>query len=182
VETNVERVALPNRWRTQIAGRTEQVAGQRIVVGRVVVHVDRHDLLSLGDVNGASGPGQGQRFRPALPKFAGIGAGLNRYLILLKEPLSFFARRSALAVIHPVNRLGHADSPSVGLSFHCIGIPVADVQWVRVVAATRRFFHRFAKTSSPGRQLGLTAESLLAKVPPTIANQRKDSPGFGSNY
>ena len=50
---------------------------------------------------------QGQRLGGALLLLAGVGDGVDLDFVLLKEPLSSLARRSALAVIHPVNRVRH---------------------------------------------------------------------------
>jgi hypothetical protein len=79
-----------------------------------MVHVDGDYFLALGDMNDASGFGQGQRLGAALFMFARIQDGFGFDGVLLKEPLSSLARRSTLAMIHPINLGRHARAPFDG--------------------------------------------------------------------
>jgi hypothetical protein len=51
--------------------------------------------------------GQGKGFCASLPLFAGIGCRLDGNRVLLKEPLSFLATGSALAMVQPIDVRGH---------------------------------------------------------------------------
>jgi hypothetical protein len=109
VESDIDRFAPHNRWRPQIAGWAEHLTHER-VVGRVLLHVKRYDLLSLGDMNDVGGFRQRKRLGSAFLFLVRIDRCLDFYLVLLKEPLSFLARRSAIAVIHPINIRRHGFS------------------------------------------------------------------------
>jgi hypothetical protein len=63
-------------------------------------------------MNDARGLRQCERLGFALLLLVGIDHGGRFDVVLLKEPLSFLARRSALAVVHPVDRVGHCKTPS----------------------------------------------------------------------
>jgi hypothetical protein len=84
------------------------MARQRVIVGSVLLHVEGDDLLAAGHVNRVRGLRQGKRLGSALSFFAGVGDSLDLDRVLLKEPLSSLARRSALAVIHPID-VRHGD-------------------------------------------------------------------------
>ena len=93
--------------RTQVPRRTEHLARERLVVRRVLPHVERDELLPLGDVNDMRRLRQRKRFGPPLPFFARVGYRFDFHGVLLKEPLSFLARRSVLAMVHPIDLAWH---------------------------------------------------------------------------
>lgn len=78
---------------------------QGIIIRSILLHIKGDDLLALGDNNLVDGSCKSQGFGPAFALFAGIGDNLHVDVILLKEPLSAYARGSTFAVVHPVD--GH---------------------------------------------------------------------------
>src|SRR5258708_1037099 len=106
-EADVERLAFLDGRRTQVPRRTKKMARQRVVARGVLLHVESDDLLAARDVNRVRRPRQRERLGPALLLLAGIGGVFDLDRVLLKEPLSPLARRSALAVIHPIDGMRH---------------------------------------------------------------------------
>src|SRR4051812_49324559 len=80
---------------------------QRFIVGRRALHVKRDDVLAPDDYDAGGAAGQRQGLGPSLFLLAGIGPFLDFNFMILKEPLSFLTRHSALAVIEPVDGLSH---------------------------------------------------------------------------
>lgn len=95
---------MPDGRSFQVAGRPKQMSRQSVVVGRVGFHVENDDVLTARDQDALDRAGQFDGFLPSALLLAGIDdlGGLADG-VLLKEPLSFRATRSALAVVHPVN-------------------------------------------------------------------------------
>ena len=107
VEANDQLLPHPQRRRPQITGWAEQVFGQRVVVGWVLLHIKMDDLLPLRHVDVRSGGGQFQRGVPAEFLFGGVDFLFGRRVGFRKEPLRFLARGSARAVIRPIDLFGH---------------------------------------------------------------------------
>ena len=76
---------------------------KRLIIRRVALHIETNDFLAPGNDDVRRGTSQCQRILRALLLFARIDDCVGRDLVLLKEPLSLLAARSAFAVIEPVD-------------------------------------------------------------------------------
>jgi hypothetical protein len=90
-KSNQKHLAAANGRRPQIACRSEEMSGQRVVVGRLAIHVEGDELLALGNHDFVSRFGQCQRFGASFALFAGVGNRCRLEVIFLKEPLSLAA-------------------------------------------------------------------------------------------
>jgi hypothetical protein len=107
-EADEESLAQAQRRRFEVAGGAEEVPREGVVVGRRGPHVEGDDFFAAGDDDSADGFGELQRLVAAALVLAGVeDLGRRGVVVRLKEPLSFLAPRSALAVVHPVDALRH---------------------------------------------------------------------------
>jgi hypothetical protein len=113
IEADEECLTVTQRRGFQVARRAEEMLDQFVVGWRRPVHVKRDDLLALRDDNSFNAFCQGQRQAAPFFLLRGVGAFTDGMRRLLKEPLSFLAGRSTLAMVHPVDFHRHADSFSV---------------------------------------------------------------------
>src|SRR5262249_35218881 len=111
VEANQQRVTQPNRRRLEVARWPKQQPGQLVVRRGRLLHVDGDHLLAAADDDSLHRLRERKRLLAALLHLRGVGLLANVPFALLKEPLSLLAAGSALAMIHPVNRLSHETPP-----------------------------------------------------------------------
>lgn len=114
VEADVERVALLDGGGAEVAGGAEQVGGQFVVVGGVLGQIEGDDLFALGDMDDTGRLRERQGRRPIFLVLAGVGVGLDVDLVPLEEPPSLLARDSRLAMVQPIDAVGHEFTPRYG--------------------------------------------------------------------
>lgn len=106
VEANKERSAFPNRRRTEVARRTEQVCQERLFVGLIARHGEHGDLAAFGHDDRGGFRRQIEGLSSA--KFdRRVDGFLNGDSMFRKVPLRFDARVSAPAAVVPVYSIGH---------------------------------------------------------------------------
>src|SRR5262245_1924619 len=96
---------------------------ERVVIRGIGLHVEGDDFLAPGDDHGAHSLRQGEGLDAATAVFGRVeDLNWNCVMMRLKEPLSFLAARSALAMIHPVDDWSHKPPPLSGRKKQCIDI------------------------------------------------------------
>src|SRR5262249_32287453 len=88
VEPDHQGLATAKGRRPQVAGRPKQMGQQRLVVGRVLLQVEGHDLLTPGRHDLLDRPGQRQGLVLAAALPGGVGRGAHLHVVRLKVPLS----------------------------------------------------------------------------------------------
>lgn len=107
-KTNKQGLALADGGGSEIPRGAEQVRQESGLVGSVLRHVQRDDLLSLGHQDALHRSGQCQCLGGSLAVLAGIGPICYLPVARVKKLLRLFASRSALAVIEPIDNPCHA--------------------------------------------------------------------------
>jgi hypothetical protein len=114
-EADQQRFAEAQRWRFQIAAGTEKMSGQRLIVGRIIGHVEDDDFFASRRDHALYGAGQLQRLIAAAPVLGRIHDRAGHFHIACrKELLRFPATGSPAAMIHPFDIFGHILSFSLG--------------------------------------------------------------------
>ena len=91
----------------EIAGRAEHGLLQHGRIGRVLFQIEGDQLLALGDDDGRGVGEQGREVTGREALLAGIDRLTDGDVPTLEEGVGTLAARSALAVVSPVDALGH---------------------------------------------------------------------------
>ncbi len=103
IEADHDCSANPRRGCAQVAGRAHQMRKKRGVVGPILLQVELDDLLAL-DRHQTVGVGDKfERLRLVVLDFGSFFGRCDRCFDRAKVPLGLLARRSAAAVVHPVD-------------------------------------------------------------------------------
>ena len=108
-EPHEQRLADTQRRCLQVPCRPQHRGGEGVVVRRRA-HVERDDLLAPGDEDRGDRARQLEGGVPALANLRRVGGLADRPAVLLEELPRFRAAGSALAVVHPVDQMGHGVS------------------------------------------------------------------------
>jgi hypothetical protein len=94
------------------------MGGKRVVVGPVAFEIEGDDVFAADDDDLLDVLGEREGLGAAAAFLVGAGGLVDRDLVLLKEPLSLDARRSALAMIEPIDGHGCVLHKCVSVHIH----------------------------------------------------------------